>query len=145
MTLLSTTSAEDLSLDNSELVRMSTQLPDLPEKTYLAFPNKWFIGSQSGCSCSFRHLYVSSVELGFGEPEDWFPEEASDIEATHQVFTLIKSLVAKGEKVDVVDAWADGKSEVVPLSGDIEVNLKIVSENSFRFYENHRFTFANRI
>lgn len=144
MTLLSTTSLENLSFGNNDLVRISKELPGLPEETYLGFANKWFIGSQAGCSCGFRHLYVTSVELGFGKPEDWFPEESSDILATHQVIALIRSLVEKGEKVDVVDAWADGKTEVQPLSGDIEVNLKDVGDESFRFFENYRFSFSNR-
>jgi hypothetical protein len=143
MTLLSTTSSEDLAFGNNDLVRFSKVLPDLPEEKYLAFPNKWFIGSQAGCSCSFRHLYVTSVELGFGTPEDWYPEKVNDIAATHQVITLIRSLVEKNEEVDLIDAWADGKTEALPLDGDIEVNLKEVSNESFRFFENHRFSFES--
>ena len=145
MTLLSTTSSEDLAIGNNDLVRFSRVLPGLPEEKYLAFPYKWFIGSQAGCSCSFRHLYVTSIELGFGTPEDWYPEEANDITATHQAISLIRSLIEKGEKVDVIDAWADGKAEAVPLSGDIEVNLTEVDNESFRFFENHRFSFESRI
>ena len=120
-------------------------MPGLPEEKYLAFPYKWFVGSQAGCSCSFRHLYITSVELGFGEPEDWFPEEENDITATHQVISVIRSLIERGERVDVIDAWDDGKTEAVPLGGDIEVNLKEVGNESFRFFENHRFSFDNRI
>ena len=66
-----------------------------------------------------RHLCVSSVELGFGEPEEWFPEEASDIEATKQVAATIRALVTEGAKVDCVDAWAHELMDAAPLGGDI--------------------------
>lgn len=145
MTLLSTTSTDDLSLANNDLVRFSQELPGIPEEKYLVFPRKWFVGSKSGCSCSFRHLYVSSVVLGFGEPEDWFPEEASDVEATRQVIAAVRALVEKGHSVDLVDIWTHGQDEAGPLDGEVDVNLREVADASFRFFENHRFTFSNRI
>lgn len=145
MTLLSTTSVADLSLRNNEIVRFSAELPGIPEQKYLAFPRKWFVGSQSGCSCSFRHLCAGSIDLGFGEPEDWFPEEASDIEATRQVATVIRALVESGESVDCVDAWAHGQLDAPPLEAQINVSLADVSDTSFRFFENHRFTFLNHV
>ena len=142
MTVLSTTSAADLSVDNNELVQFSKALPGVAEERHLAHEFKWFIGSKSGCSCEFRHLYVSSVELGFGEPEDWFPEEASDIDATRQVLRKIRSLVAEGEQVDCVDAWASDNKVDAPLAGETEVDLSAVSDAQFRFFEMHRFTFV---
>lgn len=144
MILLSTTSTDDLSIGNNELVSFTAALPGIPEEQYLAFPNKWFIGSRSGCSCSFRHLYISSVELGFSEPVDWYPEEAADVEATRQVIAVIRSLVAKGEKVDCVDAWAHGQPLAAALVGEVDVDLGKVGDASFRFFENHRFTFHNQ-
>ena len=145
MTLLSTTSTDDLSLANNDLVRFSRELPGIPEEKYLAFPRKWFVGSKSGCSCSFRHLYVSSVVLGFGEPVDWFPEDASDIEATRELIAAVRALVEKGENVDLVDIWAHGQGEAGPLDGELEVDLREVADATFRLFENHRFTFSNRI
>ena len=123
---------------------MSRTLPGLPEETYLAFPNRWFVGSQSGCSCSFRHLSAGSAELGFGEPEDWFPEDTLAIEATLQAISLIRSLVKTGASVDVVDAWTGEDKELRPLDGDIEVDLEETHDGQFRFYENYRFTFARQ-
>ena len=143
MTVLSTTSEADLATHNNELVKFSKVLPGVPEEKYLAYPFKWFIGSKSGCSCELRHLYVSSVELGFGEPEDWFPEEASDIEATKQIASTIRALVKDGSRVDCVDAWAHEQKEAEPLGGDIVVNLSEVSDTSFRFFEMHRFSFVD--
>ncbi len=141
MTVLSTTSDADLAVGNNETVQFSRELPGVPEETYLRFKNKWYVGSKSGCSCEFRHLYVGSVELGFGPPEAWFPEAPSEIEATRQVIRSIRALVESGEKVDCVDAWAQGQESADPLAGDIEVDLTQVSDEAFRFFESHRFTF----
>ncbi|MDD5271596.1 MAG: hypothetical protein PHU14_02640 [Methylovulum sp.] len=144
MTLLSTTAEDDLALNNNGLVRFSSELPKIPEAKYLGFKNHWYIGSESGCSCGFRHLCTGSVELGFGEPEDWYPEEASDIEATRQVIAIIRNLVARGEFVDCIDAWAHGQETAEPLAGDLEINLAKINDASFRFFENHRFLFSNQ-
>ena len=70
MILLSTDSEADLSLYNDKLIEFTSELPGLAEEALLNHPKKWFVGSQHGCSCGFRHLYVTSVELGFGVPED---------------------------------------------------------------------------
>jgi len=91
-----------------------------------------------------RHLCVSSVELGFGEPEEWLPEETSDIQATKQVAATIRALVTEGAMVDCVDAWAHGLKDAAPLGGDIEVNLSEVSDTFFRFFEMHRFSFVQK-
>ncbi|MES2571024.1 MAG: hypothetical protein V4710_13335 [Verrucomicrobiota bacterium] len=142
ITLLSTTSTTDLAPSNTGLVQWSRKLPGIPEERFLAFPHQWLIGSKSGCSCDFRHLYISSVDLGFGEPEEWFPEEADDIEATLQVIATVRALVEKDESVDIVDAWPNAEER--PLDGTIEVNLGEVSNRAFRFFENHRFIFINQ-
>jgi hypothetical protein len=144
MTVLSTNSETDLAAHNTDLVKFSKTLPGVPEEKYLAHQFKWFIGSKSGCSCEFRHLYVTSVEFGFGEPEDWFPEEASDIEATKQIATTIRALVSSGAEVDCVDAWMHAQQDAAQLAGDVVVNLSEVSDASFRFFEMHRFTFVAR-
>ncbi|ASF47717.1 hypothetical protein CEK71_17495 [Methylovulum psychrotolerans] len=144
MTLLSTTAEDDLAVNNNGLVRFSSELPGIPEEKYLSFKNQWYIGSQHGCSCGFRHLYTSSVELGFGEPQEWYSEEASDIEATLQVIAIIRKLVERGELVDCVDAWAHGQETAEPLEGDLEINLAKINDPSFRFFENRRFLFLNQ-
>lgn len=144
MTVLSTSSRADLTLHNSELVQFSRQLPCIPEETYLRNENKWFIGSASGCSCEFRHLYVSSVELGFGLPVDWYSEEQSELDATRVVAAAIRALVDQGEHVDCVDAWAHGQTAPDPLAGELEVDLASISDEEFRFFEGHRFVFVNK-
>jgi hypothetical protein len=75
MTLLSTTSEDDLALNNNELVQFSRGLPGVPEAKYLGFANKWYIGSKSACSCEFRHLCVGSTELGLANPKTGFLKE----------------------------------------------------------------------
>ncbi len=141
MTVLSTTTDTDLTVHNNELVRFTASLPGIPEERYLAHTFKWFIGSKSGCSCALRHLCVASVELGFGEPEDWFTEEAGDIDATKQIAATIRSLVNNGAQVDCIDTWAHGQQDADPLAGELTVKLSEVSDTEFRFFEMHRFAF----
>jgi hypothetical protein len=147
---LSTTSTEDLALRNTDFVRFSKDPEKMKWMTteqskYLGFPQKWFVGSKTGCSCTFRYLMPECVELGFGEPEDWFPESADSIQGTLQVISIIRELVAKEEQVDCVDFLSGGSNEVVPLAGETEVNLRKIRDQDFRFFENYRFIFSSKI
>ena len=136
--ILSTTSNRDLAASNTELVRFSRDVPAIAEVSDLKYAYKWYVGSRSECSCSFRHLY--SVDLGFGEPVDWYKEEQEDIDATLQVIAMIRSLIASGESVDCIDAWprpdTSGTTELM-------VDLRTVSDREFRFFENYHFIFTN--
>src|SRR5262245_2689910 len=109
--LLSTTSSDDLSQLNTDAVKFNA-IPERLSSNHLLYPHKWYIGSRTGCSCSFRHLY--GPEFEFGVPEDWFPEEQSDIEATLQFIRLIRSLITKSEKVDCIDLWESDEIEPLP-------------------------------
>lgn len=135
--ILSTTSNEDLSQFNREEIRFNQHVPDRLPADQLLYPNKWYIGSRTGCSCSFRHLY--EPDLGFGVPEDWFPEEESDITATQILIRFVRSLLAKGQRVDCIDAW-DGNSEMTFVH--LPVNLSQIRDEEFRFFENHHFEFS---
>lgn len=135
--LLSTTSNEDLSQYNREEIRFNQAVPEQLPVDRLLYPSKWYVGSRTGCSCSFRHLY--EPDLGFGVPEDWFPEEESDIQATQIFVRFVRSLLAKGEKVDCIDAW-EGNSEM-PFA-QLLINLSQIRDEEFRFIENHHFDFA---
>jgi hypothetical protein len=142
MLLLGTDSNSDLTAHNCELISFHRALPGLKEEELLKYPEKWFVASKSGCSCSFRHLYVGSVELGFGEPEDWYPEEPEDIEATLIFIGIIRKLVSSGAGVECIDAWSHS-NELATLSC-VEVNLADVSNSQFRFFENHKFFFISK-
>jgi hypothetical protein len=139
--LLSTTSVEDLSQQNTELVRFTTELPAIAEVAVLQHANRWYVGSKTGCSCTFRHLY--SVELGFGEPVDWFEEDPEGIEATLSLIALIRRLVGRGEEVDCVDAWEHQAMHAV-AGAVLDVDLSAVSDRQFRFFENHHFRFRSQ-
>ena len=141
MVLLSTDSSEDLSVHNDELVTFSRTLPPLAEVEALAHPHRWFVGSRHGCSCGFRHLYVGSVSLGFGEPQDWYPEEVEDLEATRRFLSVVKALLAAGACIDCIDAWGH-ETDSSNLSGTIYVNFAEVSDREYRFFENHRFVLS---
>lgn len=137
--LVSTSSSKDLTIHNNELVRFSRDLPEIVACKYLKYPHKWYVGSKAGCSCVFRHLY--SVDLGFGEPVDWYPEDPDEIAATIQLIEVIRGLLVGGEAVDCIDAWHH--SEMDPVSAKaLEVDLAKVSNGEFRFFENYHFVFT---
>ena len=135
--ILSTTSTDDLSRFNNDGMKFDGKIPDHLPAGHLLYSNKWYVGSRTGCSCSFRHLY--GPEFEFGIPEDWFPEEKADIDATLEFIRLVRSLIIKGEHVDCIDAWDDleGPEPVASLS----VNLSKIRDEEFRFFENHHFDF----
>ena len=137
--ILSTTSNDDLSQFNDEGIRFDHSHHERPSLVHLLHPNKWYIGSRTGCSCSFRHLY--EPEHGFGTPEDWFLEQPSDIEATLKFIRLVRALIAKGERVDCVDLWA-GSNSSTGSPVHMNVNLSRIRDEEFRFFENHHFDFA---
>ena len=137
--ILSTTSDEDLAERSSELVHFSRDLPGIVEESRLQYPAVWYVGSKSGCSCTFRHLH--SPDLGFGEPEDWYPEQADEIEATLRLIKIIRELVERGFCVDCFDAWAEEGSSSAP-AGRISVDLGAVPNEAFRLIENHYFDFT---
>jgi len=143
MTVISTTSERELSEFNTPLVQFSRQLPQLPEESFLQHPNKWYLGSKDGCSCGFRHLDHGNEDLGFSEPVDWWPEEQEDIAATLQVVGVFKTLLSEGAKLDCVDGWEQDKKQDPKLHGESVVNLAVIPETSFRFFESHRFEFIS--
>ena len=141
--LLGTTSDEDLARHNTSLLHFTRDIPTsgavAVEATALSHPHRWYVGSSAGCSCSFRHLY--SLELGFSEPEDWYPEEAEDIQATLQFIQVVRALVAEGHAVECIDAW--DHSEMLPNEHqELLVPLAAIRDSEFRFFENHHFVFS---
>lgn len=144
MIILSTTASDDLSLANSELLTFSKDLPGIAAESLLRYNNRWFVGSSSGCSCEFRHLGTPSFELGFAEPVDWFQENESAIEATRQFSKVIRALVERGEQVECIAHWAASPCEFEAAFGEMEINLNVVTDTTFRFFENQRFSFTLR-
>ncbi len=143
---LSTDSREDLTCYNSDLVKFQHPNPD--ERKYLSIlkhSEKWCVGSKSGCSCTFRHLL--SVELGFGEPIDWYAEEEDELRATAELYRVIAKLLSQGNQVDCLDIWmgtgANDWDQAVDIKAIPEkiVDLHDVSEQAFRFFENYHFVF----
>ncbi len=105
-----------------------------PTAESLSYPDKWFVGSKAGCSCTFRH--TMSPELGFSEPVDWYKEEQDEVDATINLYEIISTLVADGHHVDCIDSWAGTKNETQKT---IEVSLAKVPSKAFRLYENYKF------
>lgn len=133
---ISTDSQENLTTRNSELIRFKrvTNLSADPSTRLLDFPNHWYVGSKSECSCTFRHLH--SIELGFGEPVDWYPEEQDEIDATRELYATLTSLLSSGYQVDLLDRWHDAQSVNITT---LDVSLSDVPEKAFRMFENHKF------
>ena len=133
---ISTGSDEDLSKHNSELVRFEkvTDSNTDPCTRLLEFPNQWYVGSKSGCSCTFRHL--SSGEPMFCEPEDWYKEEQDELDATRELYGILVSLLSSGYGLDLLDRWEGTQPEDITT---LDVTLDDVSESAFRLIENHKF------
>jgi len=133
---ISTDSQEDLTTRNSALLRFKRVAdPDIdPGILLLDFPHRWYVGSKSECSCTFRHLY--SLELGFGEPIDWYAEEQDEINATCELYATLTMLLSSGYHVDLLDQW--NGSQPIDIK-TLDVSLNDVSERTFRLFENHKF------
>ena len=135
--ILSTTSNEDLSRSNCGEIKFNADIPERLPAQRLNHPNKWYVGSRTGCSCSFRHLY--GPEFDFRVPEDWFPEDKADIEATLMFVRVVRDLLAKGESVDCIDAW---ESTLAESPRPMTVDLGQIRDEEFRLFENHHFEFV---
>jgi hypothetical protein len=135
---LSTDSNRDLTAENNDFIRFKRERIDESILTLLQHEHQWYVGSQSGCSCTFRHLY--STELGFGEPVDWYPEDEPELIATKSFIEIVRRLVGKGHQVDCVDIWYGAANDDIK---EMEVNLDKVKNEQFRFFENHYFCFTN--
>ena len=135
---LSTECADDLSRQTSDLVRLERPPVDWrpPGPHVLTHPHNWFVGSKSGCSCTFRHLHRDSVSLGFEGRQDWFPEDDEAIEATRQLYEILRDLVDHGHRVELLDCWSEEEDRAaVPL----DVSLSQVPPDAFRLFEGHLF------
>lgn len=141
MIVLATDSIEDLSAKNSGNLKFSSELPGLSQERFLSFERRWFLEGSEGCSCGFRHLSSGSISLGFGAPESWYPEAPEYLEATREFIGIVRSLLAGGSKVECIDIWCDQPASD-GLDGALNVNLTEMSDDAFRFFENHHFVFS---
>jgi hypothetical protein len=135
---LSTSSTEDLGKYNSMLVHFERPGHlDHEVASILLNQAKWFIGSQSECSCTFRHSVEEDAE--FREPQEWFPEEDDGIRATLELYRTIAAFVHAGHQVDCVDVWSGMEQREIRT---ISVSLSAVPEKTFRLFENYHFVFG---
>ena len=68
LVIISTDANDDLSVRNSELLKFTRELPSIAGLDVLSYANRWYVQSQSLCSCTFRHALEPS--LGFTSPVD---------------------------------------------------------------------------
>ncbi len=139
---VSTNCNDDLSDKNSKLVKFTKELPFDIASGLLCYKNVWYVDSEAGgCSCSFRH--ANDPKLGFGVPEDWYPEDEVDIKSTIDFIQIIRSILKAGFNVDCIDMWNDNSAMVSP-SEKVLINLSDIKSEEFRFFENHIFEFKLR-
>lgn len=133
ITVLSTTSDEDLSALNNPAFSL-TRVESSEELTnWLEYPHKWDLtGRYGGCACHFRN-WMRENPPEFAPPEDWFPEDQEDIKATQAFYALISRLVSEGHKVDSITAW-QGDAEPRPF----EVSISAVPPEPFRLLDGYR-------
>lgn len=135
---ISTDSTEDLRSRNTDFVTFQKaedyefKAPEILK--ILEFPHKWFVGSKSGCSCTFRHLF--STDLGFGPPEDWYEEEKDAVDATGELYDVLAEILSLGHRIDCIDMWAGADERDIRV---LQVSLDSVARDAFRLFENHRF------
>ena len=141
MLILSTSSKAELSKHNSALLKFEKELPPLAECKELKYQHRWFVGSRHSCSCGFRHLQTSAVELGFDLPQDWYEEEGEDIAATKEFFAVVHSLITGGFAVDCIDVWGHETEESTTIE-TIEVPIGNIPPGNFRFMEARHFVFS---
>jgi hypothetical protein len=138
MVYMATDCADDLSQRSCDLVRFGRPSVETssPCPRVLKHEHKWFVGSRSGCSCTFRHLCRESVDLGFGAPEGWFPEEQDEIDATQHLYGILKEIVQRGHQVELLDCWSGAEDKnAVPL----DVSFTEVPVDHFRLFEGYVF------
>ncbi|MGW8226806.1 MAG: hypothetical protein ACWGOY_13780 [Anaerolineales bacterium] len=133
---LSTDSDRDLRTENDELVRFRKGTVPESYRSLLRYKHHWYVGSKSGCSCTFRHL--SSIELGFMAPVDWYEEGEHEILATAKFIKFVRRMKKLGYQVDCIDTWEGVENEEIV---DAIVNLDEITDDQFRFFENHHFIF----
>ena len=128
----------ELAQHNSGLISFEKDIsegdPDIID--LLQYENRWYVGSKAGCSCTFRHLH--SIELGFGEPVDWYAENPDEIDATRLFYDVMIDLISSGNQVDCIEIWTGTKKDQIKR---LDVNLASISRKAFRFFENHHFVF----
>jgi hypothetical protein len=135
--VMSIDSEIDLALFNEEGLVFSKDISESEFLSFLKYPYRWYVGSYSGCSCGFRHL--TNPDLGFGPPESWCPEEPEDIHGTLAFLRVVRQLLGTGHQVDCVSYWYNANAS---LGRQLDVDLGVLSEDAFRFFENYHFSFT---
>ncbi len=133
---LSTDSNKDLSNENNDLLHLKQEEIKGPIQSILKNEHQWYLGSKSICSCTFRHLH--SIELGFSEPVDWYPEDDDEIAATLSFVEIARQIVEQGHQLDI-DIW-EGAAEAEIK--ELWIDLNDLRDDEFRFFENYHFIFT---
>ena len=97
--------------------------------------------SKSGSSVQNRNVPAPSATCvvnlwssDFGAPEDWFPEKPDEINATRELYEILKNIVQRGHRVEVLDCW---NGEEDQDAEHLDVSLAEVPVDHFRLFEGY--------
>jgi len=71
-------------------------------------------------------------------PVDWYEEGEHEILATAKFIKFVRRMKKLGYQVDCIDTWEGIENEEIV---DAIVNLDEITDDQFRFFENHHFIF----
>lgn len=143
--LISTDQWINLKEFNCEDISFTQCLPDyVPEIYEMKFENRWYIAGypdENSCSCHFR---IRPLSLGFSKQEDWFYENEQSIQATKIAYDILKSLMDKQIKFEIIVSWTQGSINTdVNTIHDINLDFTNVDQDKFCFIENSRMLYAH--
>lgn len=145
MVYISTNCPDDLSALSSHAVRFEqpkaenyTPCPAIFNSHKTLGCQTWYVGSATGCSCTFRQLCKESIELGFDIPQEWYPEDSEEIQATLLLYEILCDIVQRGFSLSLLDCWS-GDEHLDP--NPLEVSCSAIAADQFRLYEGYQFIF----
>jgi hypothetical protein len=83
---------------------------------------------------------MMSEDPEFGPPEDWCEEDEDDVEATREVFELVRSVIASGYGLDSLCVWEQEATKLGQIRR-FDVSINQIEGSTFRFFENSYFAF----
>ena len=128
---------------HTELLRVSYVAPTPGpgpqelDRTWFTNQHIYYLGSKSGCSCTFRYW---QHEIGMVPPQDWAHEDPGDpaLLATRELFRWLRHLHEDGIDIELVVKWA---TEPLPRNEFIAINLDDITEETFLMFDDYKIKF----
>ncbi len=114
--------------------------PDKEVMAYLSCENVYSVSSKMGCGCEFR--IAMARDMGFTEPQDWYPESEASLTGTALIYRLLQVMAGEGARVELLSLWSDYAGG--PVRSE-EIDLQTIGEKSFRMFENRKLTVNSKM